>query len=152
MFYYNKGRLMRNGISFEIPDGVYIQTEAETVSEDKIDFISSDASFCFSLQFCETEKEAEEFLQEAYDIFEESYVEIIKPIHCARNKNGVNGYYTKYRTTYKDRIQNYDEYVFELPNQLLLNIYFKLQQSQSNEREYNRIQKALVDSLSFEIF
>ena len=107
--------------TFSLPNGMALNDAAEGSYENRIELIAPDKSFRLVISFFRSDKDAETFLQEAYDELRTEG----KPapeIRAIETPMGLHGY----TTTYDPHHEIYEEYVIELPGEprALLNFWF----------------------------
>ena len=107
MLYNKNGRFRMDSVSYELPDGVYIDTEFQSVIATGFEIV--DPEGCFRIHI-----KGEHWDENSYDFFEK----IIFPFGYERlgrieavENNGMHGH----KLWYQDSKFNYVEYRFDLP-------------------------------------
>lgn len=94
MIYFKNGRLNKNGMSFAVPDGFYLDTNAEEAREDGVRLMSFDEVYTVELLWEETEMEAWEELN---DILDDGEFQVVFPIATV-TVNGLKGAHATYHS------------------------------------------------------
>lgn len=147
MIYYNEGQFNYKNTFFKIPNRMGLELDPESLNPNRMELVAPDESFMIAILFEEKTKPADEYLQEVFDGFEESELEVPEPIHRIQTVNGLTGYHTKYSAAFRNYVHCYDEYTFELPENEMLSIYLKTFSRLQDLTEYERVKKELLDSL-----
>jgi len=96
MLQYKKGRLYCQGVSFEIPENFYLETNGEMMFENGMVFISPDEKIWVEFAIFKSDMSSEEGLQSLINE-SDSFVVIdtVTPVTI----NGLSGHYCYYKTT-----------------------------------------------------
>lgn len=150
MLLHHNGRFEHGSCAFRLPNRFYLNTDPDSVDENKVEMISADENVFFTLVFEPALKSAYEHLTEVFADFEEETLTVLQPVH-AIEAGGFHGYHTRYVVSYESsrngRVTKlYDESVLEVPGDEpeLLTFYFRGDGKDWNER---LLEKAYADVL-----
>lgn len=140
MLQYKNHRFHHAKASFEIPAGMYLNTEPESTSENSLDLIALGNAFHVHVGFYESDQTPEEFLQDVFDV-DDVHVVPMQPVHVGNVAGVMCEYHTKQNSNAR-----YLEYVFRIRNDVVLNIYFSFPDT-VDRLQLGRIRDALLNSI-----
>ena len=103
MFKIQNDRLSYGGISFSLPNGLYLDTDIDSAVENGIEFVPEDGSFRIMLRLIHYEKTAEEYIKEIKQEHMEADYFIYGDIHPHLKPtkrielNGLDGFAFQYK-------------------------------------------------------
>ena len=109
MLYYKNGRFRMDSISYELPDGVYIDTEFQSVIATGFEIVDPEGKFRIHIKGEHWEENSYEFFEKV--IFPFGY-DRLGEIETVEN-NGMQGH----KLWYQDSNTNTLEYRFDLPEE-----------------------------------
>lgn len=132
MLLHHNGRFEHGPCAFRLPNGFFLNTDPDSVCENKVEMISANENISFTLMFEPALKSTYEHLAEVFADFEEETLNVIQPIHTIE-AGGLRGYHTRYVVSYESsrngRVTKlYDETILEMPGEEpeLLTFYFRV--------------------------
>ena len=109
MLYYKNGRFRMDSISYELPDGVYIDTELQSVIATGFEIVDPEGKFRIHIKGEHWEENSYEFFEKVIFPFGYDRLGEIEPVE----NNGMQGY----KLWYQDSKTNTLEYRFDLPEE-----------------------------------
>ena len=109
MLYYKNGRFRMDSISYELPDGVYIDTEVQSVIATGFEIVDPEGKFRIHIKGEHWEENSYEFFEKVIFPFGYDRLGEIEPVE----NNGMQGY----KLWYQDSKTNTLEYRFDLPEE-----------------------------------
>lgn len=107
MLYYKNGRFKMDSVSYQLPDGVYIDTEFKSVIATGFEIVDPNGRFRIHIKGENWEENSYDFFEEFIFPFGYDNLGQIEPIV----NNGMKGH----QLWYQDTKTNYLEYRFDLP-------------------------------------
>ena len=107
MLYYDNGRFRMDSVSYELPDGVYIDTEFQSVIATGFEIVDPDGKFRIHIKGEHWDENSYEFFEKVIFPFGYDRLGKIEPVE----NNGMKGH----KLWYQDSRINYIEYRFDLP-------------------------------------
>ena len=109
MLYYKNGRFRMDSISYELPDGVYIDTEFQSVIATGFEIVDPEGKFRIHIKGEHWEENSYEFFEKVIFSFGYDRLGEIEPVE----NNGMQGH----KLWYQDSKTNTLEYRFDLPEE-----------------------------------
>ena len=109
MLYYKNGRFRMDSISYELPDGVYIDTEFQSVIATGFEIVDPEGKFRIHIKGEHWEENSCEFFEKVIFPFGYDRLGEIEPVE----NNGMQGH----KLWYQDSKTNTLEYRFDLPEE-----------------------------------
>ena len=109
MLYYKNGRFRMDSISYELPDGVYIDTEFQSIIATGFEIVDPEGKFRIHIKGEHWEENSYEFFEKVIFPFGYDRLGEIEPVE----NNGMQGY----KLWYQDSKTNTLEYRFDLPEE-----------------------------------
>ena len=109
MLYYKNGRFRMDSISYELPDGVYIDTEFQSVIATGFEIVDPEGKFPIHIKGEHWEENSYEFFEKVIFPFGYDRLGEIEPVE----NNGMQGY----KLWYQDSKTNTLEYRFDMPEE-----------------------------------
>ena len=109
MLYYKNGRFRMDSISYELPDGVYIDTEFQSVIATGFEIVDPEGKFRIHIKGEHWEENSYEFFEKVIFSFGYDRLGEIEPVE----NNGMQGH----KLWYQDSNTNTLEYRFDLPEE-----------------------------------
>ena len=107
MLYYENGRFRMDSVSYELPDGVYIDTEFQSVIATGFEIVDPDGKFRIHIKGEHWDENSYEFFEKVIFPFGYDRLGAIESIE----NNGMKGH----KLWYQDSKTNTIEYRFDLP-------------------------------------
>ena len=107
MLYYKNGRFRMDSVSYELPEGVYIDTEFQSVIATGFEIVDPEGCFRIHIKGEHWDENSYEFFEKIIFPFGYERLGKIEPVE----NNGMHGY----KLWYQDSKFNYVEYRFDLP-------------------------------------
>ena len=109
MLFYKNGRFRMDSISYKLPDGVYIDTEFQSVIATGFEIVDPEGKFRIHIKGEHWEENSYEFFEKVIFPFGYDRLGEIEPVE----NNGMQGY----KLWYQDSKTNTLEYRFDLPEE-----------------------------------
>jgi len=108
MLYYKNGRFRMDSVSYELPEGVYIDTEFQSVIATGFEIVDPEGCFRIHIKGEHWDENSYEFFEKIIFPFGYERLGKIEPVE----NNGMHGH----KLWYQDSKFNYAEYRFDLPS------------------------------------
>lgn len=94
MIRISKDKLYAGGVCFRLPDGFFINTNPESINDDKLDFYSSDEKYQLVLS---AERSTEPIDEDLVSYITDNNFTVVEPVQNI-TVNNMNGYYVVYHS------------------------------------------------------